>query len=569
MASLPETFEIDHASSSSGASLDRQLFRNDMSCPSEPHFSGFMLPPNDSSIPFLRSISHEQQNVSGWSLGEASSSSGPYRSINGDWKVESGWASTGGRYCPRIEEQLGPSNSVLSLDNTNINPVFVQGSGSSSIPPNVNSNGQYVGPSRVNPSLSDHHNLYKSSGFNDNQRFPVQPGNQVDPFVPSGSSGYVREESEVSSGVALDGRRFPCKRKSFEGHIGQSSFIENVNFPQPMESSPWQATPQCSDMNGRPGTQTLHEQVAPRLGLDLAVGAVAQSLPDTESSSVSYRNFRLRINSSGQSDMRPTSLSSSVVAAAGSPCITSAPQSSSRLLANHSLQLPTPLASSGSAPQELQPSLQVPVMVPGGHSVRWSRGLIPTNSSSSSSPIIPDEASSSGDLRNMLQHPVLPPSLSTSNRGLMSAGSAGFPANADSAPLGSSTSAAPQLPHHIATQPSHQHPRFPRRLSEYVHRQLLSSIGSDLGGGQGSQTSNSVNRPLLPQDVLLSSGPGRAGHRQSSSRSALWMERHGDSAVRIPYQARSLAAASGGRRRFASEVRFPACSLSVTCSLIL
>ncbi|PKI69716.1 hypothetical protein CRG98_009872, partial [Punica granatum] len=556
MVSLPETFEIDRTSSSSGATIDQQLCWNDMRGPPETHFSGFMLPPNDSSIPFMDSIGQEQRNLNGYSLGEASSSSGPYRSSNSEWKVENGWPSTVGRHGPRIEDQrYGPSNGALSLDNASINPMFVQGSVSSSFPPNIISTGEYVGPSGENPPLMEYPNLYKSGGSSNNQRFPIPPGSQADPLIPSGSGGYVREESEVRLGGSFDGRRVPCKRKSFEGHVGQSSLAENPNFPQPMESSLWHATPPCFNMSSGPAAQQLPEQVAPRLALDLAGGAVARGLPDMESAEISHRNFRLRVNSSGQNDLRSTSLPPSALAAAGSPGVISAPQSSSRLLVtNRSLELPPPLALNGSAPQGPQPLLQVPAMAPGGHSVRWSRGLVPRTNGFSPSIILPDEASSSGGSRNMLQHSMFVPNVSSlSARGLASAGSSGFQRNADSAPRASSSSAAPQLPHHgSAPQPNHHHSRYPRRLSEYVRRQLLSTIGSDSAAAQGSQTSNSSGRPVLSQDVLLSSGPGSSSHRHSLSRSAFWMERQGDSVVGFPYPVRTLSA-SEGRRRLASE----------------
>nr|AHW48349.1 C3HC4-type RING finger protein [Nicotiana benthamiana] len=48
---------------------------------------------------------------------------------------------------------------------------------------------------------------------------------------------------------------------------------------------------------------------------------------------------------------------------------------------------------------------------------------------------------------------------------------------------------------------------------------------------------------------------GRHGHRPSSSRSALVLERQLDGAVGVPYSWRSLAAASEGRSRLVSEIR--------------
>lgn len=558
MVLMPESFEIDRASSSSAAALDQQHCWND-----ETHFSGFMHPL--SGIPFTSSVNHEQRNVSAWGLGEASSSSGPYRSSNSEWKVENEWPSTVGRHSLRIEDRFGMSSGgMLSLDNSSIGPMFIQGSGSSSTPPSVNSNGVYVGPNQENPSLMECSNLYKSSGSVNNQR-PIHPGNEVHPFIPSGSTGFVVEESDVRLGGSLDSRRVPCKRKSFEGHAGQS-FIENPNCPQPMESSPWQGTPPCFSMSSGPSTQPLQEQFGPGLCLDLAGGAVPQGLPNMEGSGVSHRNFRLRVNSLDQNDPRPISLSSAIVGAAGNPVATSAPQTSSRLLAaNRSLELPPPTAMSGPASDGLQPSLQVPVVAPGGHFIRWNRGLVPRNNTSTSSPILSDEASSGSHSRNMLHQPMFVSNLSSSStRGLMrappgSSSSVAPPGSSNSAaPLGSSSSAAPQLPHHGSSrQPNHPHSRYPRRLSEYVRRQLLSSIGSDLVGGQSNHTSNSSGHPMLSQDVLLSSVPGSSGHRQSLSRPALRMERQGDSVIGIPYPVRTLTASSERRRRFASEVRCP------------
>ncbi|KAK4794860.1 hypothetical protein SAY86_012854 [Trapa natans] len=551
MVLMPESFEIDRAPSSSGAALDQQHFWNDVSGSRETHFSGIAHPLNDSGIPFTSSVSHEQLNVSSWSLGEASSSNGPYRSSNSDYKVENEWPPTVGRHGLRIEDRFGVSSGgVRPLDNSSINPVFIPGSGSSSTP-TVNSNGTYVSPSEGNPSLMECSNSFKSTGAINNQR-PIQPSNLAHPYIPSGSNGFFLEESEVRLGGSLDSRRIPCKRKSFEGHAGQS-FIENPNYRQPMESSPWQGTPPCFSMTSGPSAHPLQEQSDPRLCLDLAGGTIPPSLPNMESSGMSHRNFRLRVNYLEQNDPRPTSLSSSLAAASGNPVVTSAPQTSSRVLgANRSLDLPPSTILSGPGPDEQQPLHHVPVMVPGGHFVRWNRGPIPRNNTSTSSPIVADEGSSNSHSRNILRQGQI--------RGLMSASSSRFPANVSTDPPGSSSSATPvssssAVPH-LSHRSSLQQPsRHPRSLSEYVRRQLLSSVASDFVRGQTNHTSNSLGRPMLPQDVLLSSAPGSSGHRQPLSRSALWMERQGDSVIGIPYPMRTLAASSERRRRFASELR--------------
>lgn len=94
-------------------------------------------------------------------------------------------------------------------------------------------------------------------------------------------------------------------------------------------------------------------------------------------------------------------------------------------------------------------------------------------------------------------------------------------------------------------------------LSEYVCRKF---INSDLVAGLKSQISNSIGSPVSLQDVLLSSGLGNSVHWQSLSRSAFWMERQEDNVIGVPFVARALAAASDGRRRFASEVCYLASS---------
>lgn len=439
MVSQPETFGINRASSSSGAALHQQLCWNSTRGLPETDFSSFMLQPNDSRIPLMSSTSHEQRNVSGWSFGEASSSSGLHWSSNTEWKVENVWPSTVERHNLAVEDhQPGQTNNALSLDSPSINPLFAHESGSSLtlIPPDINSNGDYLVP--------------KSRG---NQGFPISVSDEAGPFTSLRSGGYVGEESEVRLGGSLDGRRVPCKRKSFEGHIGQSSFTENLNFPQPMESSPWQVTPPFFSMRREPATEPLPELVGPRLGLDLAGRAVTQSLPDRESTGIPHGNFRLRSNSFCQNDLRSTYSSSSVVAATGSPCITLAQ-------ANRSLEFTQPLALSGSAPQCLRPSFQVPVMAPGG----LSNGSTQRDNGSSSSLILPDEGSSSGGPRNMLeQHPVLVPScISSSARHLMGANCSSFPGSVDSAPLSSSSSAVPQRNHHSSgPQPNYCYARYP------------------------------------------------------------------------------------------------------------
>ncbi|KAK4804202.1 hypothetical protein SAY86_004019 [Trapa natans] len=563
MVLMPESFEIDRASSSSGAALDQQHCWDNVRGPPESHFPGFVHPINNSGIPFTSSVNHEQGSVSAWSMGEASSSTCPYRSSNSDYKVENEWPSTVGRHGIRIEDSFGMSSGgVLPLDDSIINPIFIQGSGSSSTSSIVNSNGIYVDPSEENPSLMECYGSYKSSGAIDNQR-PVQPTNLAHQFIPSGSNGFSLEESEVRLRGSLDNRRVPCKRKSFEGHAGQS-FTGNPNCPRPMESNPWQGTPQCLSMTS--GHANM-EQSCPGLCLDLVGGAIPQSFPNMESSGVPRRNFRLRVNSFVQNDSRPTSLSTALVAAAGNPAVTSAPQASSRAIgSNRTLELPPPTTLSGPAPDGQHPLLQVPIPAPGGHFVRWNRGLIIRNNTSTSGPIVADGASLNSHSRNILhQQPMLVPNLSSSSmRGLMNANNNCFPTNAPAAPPGSSISAAPpgssssaaQLSHRSSLQQAnHHHPRYPRRLSEYVRRQLLSSIGPDLMGSQDNHNSYSSGRPLLPRDVLHSSSPGSARHGQSLSRSALWMERQGDNVIGSPYPVRTLAASSERQRRFATELR--------------
>ncbi|KAK4782010.1 hypothetical protein SAY86_016112 [Trapa natans] len=563
IVSLPETFHNDPGSSSSGASLDQQRM-NEVRGQLENHFPGFTPSP------------------------DGSSSNGAYRALSSDWRVESGRPATRRINGMRIEDQqLGPNNTALSLGNTIVNPLYLQGAGSSSV--TLNSSDHYLYPNRVNPSPGEHPNLHMLSGSNNNMRFSIPHGYQVDPSVPSGSTGYVVEGSEVNLVGSLDGRQIPCKRKAFEGHLGQS-----------IRSSSWLAIPECFSVNGGPATQTHQEQVGARPGLNLAGGAVAQRLTDVERTSILQRNVWLRANSPAQRDTRPAFVSSPAMATARSPDIPSAPQSSSRLhMQNHSLEFPSPLTLSGSSPQELHQLPQVPFMAPSGHSVWRSRGTIPTNNSSPSSLALPEGNNSRGDSGNTLQlHHVFPPSSSSLTRSFIGARNNNLPETAASVNFSNSISTALQLPPHPQpTQSSHQCTGFPQRSSIYVHQQLSSVIGSDLGdqrsrtsnhasqpvlqlpsgpgssghtqlprrlsesvqqllsnigsdlGGQRSQTSNSAGQPLLQQP----SGPSSSDHPQSTSRSTPRMERQGDSIIRLPYQLWRRGATSRDRQRIASE----------------
>ncbi|KAF5199093.1 E3 ubiquitin-protein ligase mbr2-like [Thalictrum thalictroides] len=573
--SFPETFELDHGSSSSGTGVDQQLSWNTMLNPIESRIPDCLLSPHDTSFTFPTAVGHDGRSLSGWCLGEGSSSENTGNQIvHDEAKVEHAWppslngcAGSG----PRLEERQYESSNILSLENVNLNlssnqvtngPLFLQNL-SSAIPQNMNLDEGYSGNNGARVMEAGVCSRLRKPGGPENEHI-LYSGNS------SGSSsgaGYLAEESDGRPGSSLDGRRLACKRKALEGVSGQLSLGGSPSCFQRAENSASQSVPTSYNVACSSSFTTSSEnppqQPNPRLGVDISLGSSSHpafsAVGSTESS---QRNFRMRINPA-HLDSPPSNISS--IRNISRPSHTSPYQSSRLLSFNHSLEL-RPTTGSNSTPSPSH-AIQNPGMSRNVHPATRYGASNSRAGSSSSSPSIPGERSASreeSNIRNIpwsiSEHPMFIPSAETRNlfqdptNWSLANGNTRIPRTvASTSRVGSSSgvhpSAAPTwLPlQNPPAQPS-------RRLSEAVRRPLFPSPGSDAGGQGHNVHSLHSGVPSSAQEIVHPSGAGHLGHHQPYHRSALRMDRQGDGVVGVPLSARGLAVREG-RSRLVSEIR--------------
>ncbi|PHU20779.1 hypothetical protein BC332_11930 [Capsicum chinense] len=577
IGSLPETLGFTHGSTSSDGGIDQQIRWNNLLNPAQSRLPDYMIPSNEANIPFISHANQERQNVIGWNLGESSSSSTQNNVSRSESKSDHVWSSTvNGRPGPShfsAEQQYGSSN-ILSLGDVEINlnnqivdnTLFSQGSTSSTVPHDLNRNSELEGHDDDDDcQVMDCAPAFKSDGSGKEQMSTASTSN---PFVaPSATNGFLMDESDGRPGSSLDGRRMACKRKAFEGHAGQSSGSGSSNYLPCPESSVWGSIPAPHNMTTGANVPepiessrniNLPEQVNPRLGLTMG-GATMEgpvALPASRSVESFRRNFRLRINGSHQQASIPSNLFPTAVNDGNVSM--SSERDSLRLLRNESLDLmPVSTADNGN-PRGQPVVVQVPSLRRSAQ--RWESSSSRAGSSSSFSvfgerdPAAYEQESSRSVPRNISQHPMFVPASDLRHLNQNPAnwnftgGNVSAAGNVASSSRSGPSSVSP------ASSPSwvqHRNPQqHPRRLSEYVRRSLLSSAGSEPGSHNG------VTPPRLSSAASQEMGlSGHPGHRSSSSRSAMLLERQLDGAMGVPYSWRALAAAGDGRSRLVSEIR--------------
>ncbi|XP_030537851.2 probable E3 ubiquitin-protein ligase RHG1A isoform X2 [Rhodamnia argentea] len=570
ISSLPEALDIDLPSSSSSSSSSssngmnsHQLCWNTTHSSSEGQISRGMVPPSD-QMAFLNSVNHERQNLLGSSIPERGSSSSFHEVGSSEWKEEHGWLSSAGfsgGSGPLIEDhQRSANNRRFLLDDVSVNPLMIQSSRSSWIGQNLNLNAGHGSDS----SFSESPSLYSLTGLNGQQ---LPPAGCSDPFmIPPGHGKCIVGENDGGQGGSLDIRHIPCKRKSLEGHVGQSSIGESPHFLEVEETSAQHATSAHSNISTNSNMSHVSEQADPRLGSSVShvTGIVSHGPPYTsvsESAETSQRSSRLRINSS-MHNCPNSSIIHPMGGALSNSNVLSTSQSSRLISVDHSLDLPLAPGSSNVNVQDQPDMLDLPSWPYPEQSIRWSRGSITRPGTSSSSAFSRNrgdelqEASLGRFSRNIGRHPMYLPAseLRTLVQGPVSGdipgGSSAIPRSTTYTTQAGSSTSVPQSSQPNSVPHRSRHSQYPRRLSEYVRRSLLASIGSETD--HSSHSSDVSGHSAFSQDVVLSSGSRNQGHRRSFPRSAPWMERHGD-ALGIPYSVRTLAAASEGRRRLVSE----------------
>ncbi|KAK7352419.1 hypothetical protein VNO80_17841 [Phaseolus coccineus] len=557
---MPETLEFDCGSTPGNSTVDQQICWNNVN-PAENQIPDYILSPGDINSPYVNSINHEWQNLSGWSLGEPSSSNTPNEINNNEQKRELGWTSTitgGALPGARLEERhLEPTNT-LSLDNDNTGPMYMRSPDSRLMSQNLNLNAGLADSGSDNSQHLELPNLHMSSG-SANECLPSTVGSGSF-LLPSANNGFLVEGSDGRPG-SRDTRRVSCKRKAVEGNNGQSSDAGSSSYNQHADGSVWHAIPTQDNAGSSSNRAVSSEQVNARLGLGMGDEA-SENVPDSNTAGSSesfHRNFRLRLNPSNQQNSVPPAAFStgSMIRQSG---VSSSSQASQRFHSvDNSLNLRSAPPIDNVIPQSQPLVIHVPALPRNRQSFRWNGGSSSRNIHSSNPVICADrdqeDASSRRMSRNILEHPVFVPATDLRNlvqnptvrASSSSSENLSIPGNvASSSRTGSNPATNPSSAPNWVSRPNP--PQHPRRLSEYVRRSLFSP-GSDVIGNPSNAYSSLRSGLSTSEPRPLSSGTG------ANLRSSPWMERQGESEFGIPYSLRTLAVASEGSSRLVSELR--------------
>ncbi|RDX78955.1 putative E3 ubiquitin-protein ligase RHG1A, partial [Mucuna pruriens] len=561
IGSMPETLEFDCGTTSGNSTVEQQICWNNVN-PAENQIPDYVLSPGDMNSSYVNSINHEWQNLSGWSLGEPSSSNTPNEINNNEQKREIGWSSTftaGALAGPRLEERRIEPTNALSLDNVNTGPMYTRSPNNSRLmSQNLNLNAGLEDSGSDNSQHLELPNLHKSNGSAD-EFIPSNVGSGSF-LLPSGTNGFLVEDTDVRPG-SLDTRRVSCKRKAVEGNTGQFSDGGSSSYSQHTDGSAWFTIP-TQDTAGSSSSRSISsEQVNARLGLGMGDEA-SENVPDSNiagSSESFHRNFRLRLNPSNQQNsVPPTAFSTgSMIRNSGVP---SSSQVSQRFHSvDNSLNLRSAPPIDNVVPQSQPLVIHVPALPRNRQSFRWSGGSSSRNIHSSNSIICADrdqeDANARRMSRNILEHPVFVPATDlrnlVQNPTVRASGSSSenlsIPGNvASSSRTGSNPATNPSSASTWVPRPNP--PQHPRRLAEYVRRSLFSP-GSDAIGSPNNNYSSLRSGLSNSEPRALSSGGG------ANPRTSAWLERQGDSEFGIPYSLRTLAVAGEGSSRLVSELR--------------
>ncbi|XP_004291092.1 PREDICTED: probable E3 ubiquitin-protein ligase HIP1 isoform X2 [Fragaria vesca subsp. vesca] len=567
IGSLPEMLDFDHGNTSNDAAIDQQICWNGTRNPSESRIPDYIESPTDMNVGFGNSVGRERRNLGRWCLGEPSSRNSQGEASRDERKPDFGWSSSVdacGEAGLRLEERSYEPTNNLSLDN-NMNSIFTQSSNSDAIPQNLNLNAGFSGHGGDSSQAMECPSTYK---YNVTETERTCPPGSSDPFLlPAASTGFLVGENDGRPGCSLEGRRVSCKRKTMEGHLGQSSLSGSCSYFPHTESGARPSAP--AHYNAGINISSPSQERNPRLGPG-GRELTADSLPDSNvgrGSESSHRNFRVRLNPSNQQSSIASARFSSGRAARHSSG-SSSQLSPGLLPVDHSLDLRTAPVLDNMSSQNPPGLVHVPAIPQNVQSLRWNGGSSSRTGSLSNSVFMGDrdapvreEVSSRSMARQILGHPIFVPATELRNSARLSVGSssrnptganASVPGNvASTSRTGPSSSthpaSAPTWPHH------NSHPQFPRRLSEYVRRSLFSAGGNE-SGNQGSNFLPMRSGNASSQEAVHSSGVANASHHQPHPRSAAsWLERHGDG-LGLPYSLRTLAAAGEGSNRLVSEI---------------
>ncbi|XP_057424032.1 probable E3 ubiquitin-protein ligase RHG1A [Lotus japonicus] len=609
LGSLAETleFEFEYGPTQGTAAADQHSFWNNI------------LSPTDMNPSYINSVNHEWQNLSGWSLGEPSSSNTLNEVNTNEQKRELGLSSSmnaGAIGGPRLEQRRLEPTNAFSLDNVNSSPMYISNSNSHLVSQNLNLNAGLPDSGSGNSYHVEHPNLHKSSVPNVPVNEHIPPAIGSGSFLqPSGSNNMFVEDTDGRPGYSLDTRRVSCKRKAIERSVGQSSDGGSSGYTQHTDGSAWNILPTQDYAGSIFNRSAPAEQANARLGLSMGGGA-SESIPESNvagSSESFHRNFRLRVNpSSQQIPVPPTTFSNgSVIRNSAVPSSLPVFQRFHPVDNSQDLRPVPPAVRPADAMIPQSQPLRIRDLQRNIESFRRSGGSSSTNNHSPN-PVIsanrdprPNEEGSSRNMpRNILEHPVFVPPTNIRNvvrnpTRAPSSANVSIPGNVapssipgnvapSSIPGNVASSSIPgniapaSIPGNIApaSVPGNVAPSsIPGNVAPSLRTGLNSTINSSAASAWVSRPNPQQYPRRLSEYVrrsLFSPGSEAAGSpsnnysslhgppTSSESRgpssgvnpgAASWLERSADSEFGIPQSLRSLAVAGEGGNRLVSELR--------------
>ncbi|KAK6939625.1 Zinc finger, RING-type, partial [Dillenia turbinata] len=393
-----------------------------------------------------------------------------------------------------------------------------------------------------------------------------------DPF----SSSSIMEESDGRPGCSMEGRRLSCKRKAVEGNVGQPSLSGSSNCLQHAENSAWHSASDRPHIGSSlsfstPSENVLEvspsEELNPRIGLGMrGVSSRSQFSLGGAAGESSHRNFRARLNPSHHCDSAPQTLLSAGNAGENGN-VTGNNRSVRLVSSNVSLDPRAGLASLGPSGQPMRMhSSPIPRNMRSlrPNALSGSRNQINPVTSSEADPTPSEDANSRSEARLVGEHPMIvaaneprnlaqnPTNWNLTSGHISITGNVASTSHSGSSSVLHPSSAPTWVPHQGPAQ--HLCP-----LPEFLQQSMFSFVGSESEGQSSNYSSLGPGPPAPLQEAVQppasSSNSASQGCRHSLSRAALWLERHGDGILGIPYSLRALASAGEGRNRLVSEIR--------------
>ncbi|KAK3022547.1 hypothetical protein RJ639_047485 [Escallonia herrerae] len=579
--SFPEAVDLNQGSVSSNAGRENSTAWDDMLNPMESRLSNYVLSSGEGNFNCVNAVGHSAQRLSGWDLGESSSSANFQDQVSCDAvPMEHDWSSSFGACAgadAQFEEQRFESSNILLQDSLNSglagNRVMggslnMQSSGSDYSRVSANLNSGYAGSSDdgghgfragVSPTL------YKSG-----RSFTEHISSDDAAAGPSANPGYLVEDDGSDS--SLGGWGYSCKRKALEGTSGQSYPGGSSScFPQPenilRHTAPGRYNASSSlSISPSPVNSSVSrsEQLNSRIGVGMR-GVTSDVFP--HSNATETANFSRNRGARGyqvhqvsnptrfpplESAIRPSS-------------VRSLNQSSRPLSFTDSMDF-TPAASvttNSSNPSNQSHLTRVPGMPRNMLPFPWNAALNSRAGSSSGSltnsgdrgAALRDEANFRSTHRNSVEHTMFVPPTETRNfvqdptswslATGSSSTSGGVPSSSRIGPNTSSrTIPTVWLPHHNP-------PTQSQRLSEFAPWTLFPSIESDSGVQRGHFSPFASGPSSSANDTVTPSAANSQGRHHPYPRSTLMMELPGEDINGW----RALASDIEGRQRLVSEIR--------------